>query len=847
MIRSNTPVLSQALITVLAVVLVTLVSPSHATFALQTDVDAQAQQDDQKLLTGLRERQLFDLANDYCQQLLESSDLPPQRRSTLVVHQLKNLTAKAVSSSSESRTKIWQQVDTIADNFSNSFQGSRVFLVRAQQSLAKIAQARLIRQEIDARLAQPGADQTAILLLRSVRDELDETIRDIDRAIPQAQTNQTPTDLSMPQLLALKGNLQFQYAVCNLERSQLYGTNAKADRKDALTQAQEQIAAANRTAEKGKTLWWDAKLASSKCYRLLGRNKEAATTLKALPITLLPANLKPQLRMERLQVALASQNPTQVRTVINEALQQTQRPPLEDIGLVQATAWLARIPDAEQAVRWKSISASLVKSIKSSHGRYWARRAELVLVDSIESNVAGNPAAMSVSPDADLLILTEAAQTALADKRYPDAVAGFDKAILLAKRQSDYSSVLRLSIQQGQVYEKIDQHSDAADVLIDAAIVKPNLPQAAAAHLLGCWNLSQTITGPDAAKNRTTYQQNLEQHLQTWPTSPTTESALFWLGEQHRQNRNNRSAMDTFLQVPTDSKRFPQALTQAAAAASNILLSLEQTQQPLEIMTDRLLGQLRQPATKDPALEPITELLAADIDIRFRSRLPKEDSLSSFAQDPLIRDNGLTELQLAIDTLSKIKDTAAFSQQLSQTQNQPLQQQRLHGYLNAMRTRDDSSNSAKTLATANLTVAQQAAIDAQSTNQNGLATVWQLRIVDLQQALNQHEAAVATLAELVKAFPRKADLQIKLAQAMTQAYRKSDPEKAINQWRLLASRLRPESDNWFLAKYNVAELLHRSGKRDDALKLLKYIKANPPGWDNSKLKTDFDSLFQKLN
>jgi len=31
------------------------------------------------------------------------------------------------------------------------------------------------------------------------------------------------------------------------------------------------------------------------------------------------------------------------------------------------------------------------------------------------------------------------------------------------------------------------------------------------------------------------------------------------------------------------------------------------------------------------------------------------------------------------------------------------------------------------------------------------------------------------------------------------------------------------------------------------LKLLKYIKANPPGWDKSKLKPDFDSLFQKLN
>ena len=837
--------------TIIVVVLVTLACFPQITFAQQSGATTQVQQDDQKLLNGLRERQLFDLANDYCKKLLDSSDLPPERRVTLTVHQLKNLTAKAASSSGEIRTETWQQIDTIADRFSDSFQGSRAFLVRTQQSLAKIAQARLIRQEIDVRLAPPGADKTAIALLRSVRDELDETIQEIDRAIPGGKTKSS-TDLSIPQLLALKSNLQFQYAVCNLERSQLYGANAKADRKDALTQAQEQIASANRTAEKGKTLWWEAKLASSKCFRLLGRHAEADTTLKALPIKLLPPNLKPQLRIERLQVALASHNPKRVGNLVIEALKQAQRPPLEDIGLVQATAWLARATNSEQAVRWKSTSASLVKSVKSSHGSYWGRRAEVVLVDSIQDNVANNPAATSISPDTDLLILTKAAETALADQRHQDAVDGFAKAILLAKRQSDYESVLRLSIQQGQLFEKIGRHADAADVMIDSAIVKPNLRNAAAVHLRGCWNLSQTIVGADAPKQAETFQKELEQHLQTWPASSTTESALLWLGEQHRQNRNYRSSLETLLQVPTDSKRFPQAITQAATAASSILLSLEQTKQPLDLMTNRLIGQIREPATKEPDLKAITELLVTDIDIRFRSRLPDQQTLNGFEQDPRISDSGparlrLSELRLAIQTVSKIKDSDAFAKQLLQAQNKPAVQQRLHDYLNAMRIRNDSSNSTQTLATANLHVAQQAATDARQTNQKERATTWELRVVELQLILRQYKQAIVVLTQLVEEYPRKADLQIKLAQAMTAAYSKSDPEKPINQWRLLARRLRPESENWFMAKYNVAELLHRSGKRDDALKLLKYIKANPPGWDNAKLKPDFDSLFQKLN
>ena len=125
----------------MAIVLLMLSYPAQTTLALQTESAetqsiAQAQLEDQKLLNGLRDRRFFDLADDYCQKLLDSNNLPPQRRVTLVVHQLKTLTAKAVSSSSDRREEVWQQVDTIAKKFPSSFRGSRGFLVRAQQALA---------------------------------------------------------------------------------------------------------------------------------------------------------------------------------------------------------------------------------------------------------------------------------------------------------------------------------------------------------------------------------------------------------------------------------------------------------------------------------------------------------------------------------------------------------------------------------------------------------------------------------------------------------------------------------------------------------------------------------------
>ena len=383
--------------------------------------------------------------------------------------------------------------------------------------------------------------------------------------------------------------------------------------------------------------------------------------------------------------------------------------------------------------------------------------------------------------------------------------------------------------------------------MIDAAIVKPNLATAANAHLRGCWNLSQTISGPDAKQQANLYRKCLEDHLQTWPSGPTTETALMLLGEHLSRSRKYQAAMDSFLRVPVESTQSQQALVQAASAAWKLLQSLEQSQQPLNLMTERLLGQLSQPARKNPALKQLTELLAADINVRYRSRLPDRDTVIEFQQDPLIDANGLAELRLAVETISEIEDLNTFANSLSQSQNKRRVQQLLHGYLNAMRIREDSPNSPETLAKADLMVAQQAAADAQQANEKELATVWKLQIAELQQSLNQNEAAIKTLTDLVNEFPRKADLQIQLAETMTEAYGESDPEKPINQWRRLASKLRPETDNWFLAKYNVAKLLHSSGKRQDALKLLKYMKANPPGWDDSKLKSEFDSLFNKLN
>ena len=72
--------------------------------------------------------------------------------------------------------------------------------------------------------------------------------------------------------------------------------------------------------------------------------------------------------------------------------------------------------------------------------------------------------------------------------------------------------------------------------------------------------------------------------------------------------------------------------------------------------------------------------------------------------------------------------------------------------------------------------------------------------------------------------------------------RVSKGESALKLWRSIGSRTKQQTPAWFEAKYNVAKLLHESGKSAEAAKMLKYIKAVPPGWENSDLKNKFERL-----
>ena len=803
--------------------------------------------DDVKLLDGLRQRQLFDLATQYCENLLGDGELSQKRRAATTVELLKTLTATAIYSAGDRRQAFWKRIEEISKESRSTFRGTRHLLVGAQHALADVAQVRLIRQELDAKLVADDARQQALKRLRSARDLLESLIGEIERSIPDADDEETDRNLATAQLLELKTNMKFQFAVCNLERSRLYAADDLASRADALSQAEQQIEEVIRAVRPGRDLWWEATLAASRCYRLTGKPEEAKKLLDRLPRDSVPANKYAAFNVEKIRVLQATGNMDAIQLEIKTLLNSPGREAPLDLALLEASVWVSEHSPENSKLKWKTFSTSLLKTIRSSHGSYWGRRAEIVLLGAVDRGAIQRSKSAETATDADLTILIQVAENALDEKRYQAAADSFFKAVSLAKQLKDNAMAFKLTIRQSRCHEKLSQFGPAAEALLNAS-VDQSQTNASSAHLRGCWNLAQVLGqgGPELVKKSSNrFQQELESHLVNWPDDQTSNTARVWLAEHYRSRKQFQLAVDTLSGVRASSPKFSESIVLAADSISELLEQMKVDQRPTDVMASRLIGRFRDRLEGNPSVSAMVTMLAADIELRFRQQMPDSDSLkkiSAMAWTSVPEPEKLKVVADALRSVASVSRRAEFQSQVAAINDQALLR-KMDEYLEALQGRKKTQE----LARSNLFIAKQAKKLADGQSNTQMITFWNLRMADLHLELGENEAAVQTLNLLVKQFPRKADLRIKLAQAVTEAYGKSEPQKAINQWRRLATKLRPQSENWFLAKYNVARLLADDGQNESAEKLLKFMRATPPGWENSELKSEYDALLRRVS
>tara|TARA_B110000495_G_scaffold97981_1_gene84805 strand:+ start:3649 stop:6222 length:2574 start_codon:yes stop_codon:yes gene_type:complete len=815
-------------------------------------------QDNSALIEGLRQRRLFATAEFYCREQLKRPELDPTSQVGLIIELMKTQTMRALLSPQAERAQAWSEVQSTSTDFlTKEIDHPRNILVQVQQALSHIARGQMLSREIESQMADESARTKALMEIKIARTNLNDLQREISNKIPEQQGRTLDSnELAVDQLLNLKNNIQYQLAQCNLIRAQLYLPNDRLNRIDALNGVSEKLIEVQRLTSEGQTLWWHTKLGQIECYRLLNTPDRARTLAQSLEKFKAPLLIKQRLAEQTIRNAIAIGDTTYAQSTFANLEQ--FRPPTPDLELALlelAIALSASTTDKQKKQNWISRAFKRSQAIKREYGPYWGRRAELILINTVgvpavatgndstgtshaPSNVANQPKSI------ELELLIRLGTEAERKKEWNDALNALQRASDLAKSQTDFKTVLNLEIRLAKILEGQGKHRLAADRLTTNASEYATQPVASAAHLVGCWNYAKSISGEDP-DSRPAFQALLIQHLDQWPTAASSNQARIWLAKERINLGDWERGLELYLAVTNSYPQLNSAIEQAITCARQTLqLSGTATQ----LKCKEVIAQLSLRAGRLPSnttLRSELELAQFELDWQFGTRLilkNNQDQVKQIANGTSSDNvNWANALLVALNAESDPKTATQHVAAIADNQRMLQRCEPLLNYSPA----DETANQNLQTVKLDLTRAVLALPEIQQPDNAKLKDHWRLKQAAVLIALKQNQEASQTLTALEKKYPRNAEIQMQLARSLTGEFGTSQPEIPLKKWRRIATRLKKNTPNWYEAKYQVAQLLFNSGDRESAAKLLKYIKAIPPGWNQSELKSQFESLLRK--
>jgi tetratricopeptide (TPR) repeat protein len=369
--------------------------------------------------------------------------------------------------------------------------------------------------------------------------------------------------------------------------------------------------------------------------------------------------------------------------------------------------------------------------------------------------------------------------------------------------------------------EKQSKHDEAAATLLKPAKAYASEELAASIHLRGCWNLSKAKS--DQFETESTI------HFKRWPNSETSNQARYWVASLQTGRGDHKSAFQTLLKTQPQSSSFPASVKLARSAARRQLASLEKKGLATRSLARQLLQSWTDIYSSCPdSSRPLVAVAMAELCLAWRAEDSNKsaDRLNAAAQLQAAESNAEFQYLLAVLGGLEEKDL-----RISKANAAPFEDRAIAQLLRSLNRIDDSKRVSETkLAIADNAIAKTK--DSKRKNQFLLA-----RAVALTE-LGKEIEAQAIFKQLMDSDSNNLNVLLGMA-------RVSKGESALKLWRSIGSRTKKQTSAWFEAKYNVAKLLHESGKSSEAAKMLKYIKAVPPGWENSPLKGKFERLLRE--
>lgn len=798
---------------------------------------------DETYLTGLRERRLHQLAASYIERQLQQQDVSPADQAQLTAELIRVQAARAaMAPPGEARDTLWQQAEKTAAEFGrlrNLRPGDRL-LVEVQAGLTPLARGELLRQEWEAGV---GGENTRLNSLQAIR-EAAKLLTEIEKTLArQIAAGDEDDGLSQQQRVSLAVNVRYQLARSMRNRALCYPPE-DASRVDALNQAVASLDSLLRELAAADPLVWKTHLDRAACLRLLGDNTKAANELANIATLDPPFEIRLQTTAEAARLALAQNKPAQAEAILTKFVEAVGQSPDFDFAFLQTYVALwkdATAKQNEQAVsNYRTRSKATVALIENRHGPYWRRRADRALIEAAgETGVSG-----------DYELLARTADRLYQRGEFEEAIASYANAAQKLLKAGDAKGTFKLFYKAALVEHQRKSHARAATRFMLAATSVPQDPQAPQAQLLAAFNYSRLdIKDP---KTLPRYAATLEELIATWPQSAAADTARLWLAKLRRGERSWGEAIDLLLAVSNQANEYAEAIALAAEISTSWMNDLQATGEPTSEKAENLAKYFEEIVISDKGEPPADWNAINRQAILTAARLRVQHDAGDSRHNIALLENALAKSpdaapgwksqarSLLVVALAGTPGRAVDSQKMlsALADNRPEQ---LLEILNDLTELAQNAQGAAKREIGNLQLQSIGMLKPKLAELEKTAQLkLQLAEAHALEIVGKRSQGKTRFAAIAKAHPRNGVIQKQYAEFLSRG--ESDLSAALDQWRRVAAGSRPKTETWWLAKYNVAFTQYRLGKKQEAVSLIRYLQATPPGLKATNLRPAFEKL-----
>ncbi|MBI1248685.1 tetratricopeptide repeat protein [bacterium] len=805
-------------------------------------------EEDRRMVQGLLDRQLFDLAERYAAARIVAENALPLDRAEMGAELVRAYTLHAMNARPDQRDALWKAAATVLPQFQKQFPNLPAgILLEVQNTNSQLAHLRLLRQEGEVFQDQPKLAE-AQQIAAQVLNQYERLQEQVDQLLRQSHTRPGDVPLSSDQLLALSRRVTLSHAEAFEEQGLAYPADSL-DRTNGMAQALQQVEPLTKLRPDTQVLW-PARLLEIRAMRFLGRLDQAEARIAYLLQQEPPPQVALAARAELVRIALAKNNLDAAVKLINQGREiDGQLSPEFDFACFET--YLAEWKLAEQEHQteevktWQSRAAKVVQELDQLHGPYWARRAEQRLTGSASSGGTQN-----------LDLIRRTAEGYVRQKQWAEALKNYDLGIAAARQSSQPTAEYQFRLAAAAVSIQSGDLPSGVKRLREAAISFPAQKDASLRHLTAAYYQSQIAKQSDPQQLKL-YIDLLHENLSHWSDGEPSAQAAMWLGQIEFSQGHWREATEAYLKIPASSTHFASAVEgvrqsslkwfQRAVGKDELVL------QDVRKVIDYFEQVVLQGQANGGQWTPTMRLAAESAAQLWLNYVDKGYGDAKSVLDVAIRANPdapagwrsrLESLQvIALAGQGKLDEAKAKLQQAREDSPN-----HLFEVLQALGQMAESASPSvrPQIAEMELTVIEM--LKPKLAQLDGATQrVIQTRQAEALAASGKLDEAIRNYQILAAENPENEEIQIGLAEMLSRGTTKALQEQALDRWRIISRKSRTKSPTWYLAKLEIARCHLKLGDPEEAKQVVRYLQTLYPDMGGPEMKSRFVQLMQQAS